>query len=121
MTSVASSVTAFIFSQLSLHWLTLFSANSRNAAGTSIFGISNFGISNRGISNLGSSATPAGLVLDLLLLTSDMVCTFLAGDLDRRPLTSNSLGPDRCRLAVVRVSPNRGPRRRCSHRDHFQG
>jgi hypothetical protein len=69
MTSDASSETAFIFSQLSLHWLTLFSANSRNAAGTSIFGISNFGISKRGISNFGMSPD---LDLGLLVVTSDI-------------------------------------------------
>src|SRR5690606_34035626 len=48
--SVASSVTAFIFSQLSLACDALFSASSRNAAGTSILGISKLGISNAGIS-----------------------------------------------------------------------
>ena len=42
-------------SQLSLAWVTLFSANSRKAAGTSILGTSNFGSSKRGISNFGIS------------------------------------------------------------------
>src|SRR5689334_22934577 len=77
MTPVASSVAAFIFSQLSLHWLTLFSANSRNAEGTSNFGISNFGISKRGISYFGYSTSAEALDFVLLLLTSDMTLTFL--------------------------------------------
>ncbi len=75
MRSDASSLTAFIFSQLSLHWVTPFSANSRNAAGTSILGISNFGISKRGTSNFGRSlpeTTPAGLAVFGLVVTSDM-------------------------------------------------
>src|ERR1700741_4408084 len=78
MTPLASSETAFILSQLSLHWLTLFSANSRNAAGTSILGTSNFGISKRGISNFGSSGVKvAALAFALGVLTSDMVVLFL--------------------------------------------
>src|SRR5438046_8174939 len=80
MTSVASSVAAFIFSQLFLHWVTLFSANSRNAAGTSIFGISNFGISKRGISNLGISAPDLDFGLVGVVLISAMAFTFLLVD-----------------------------------------
>jgi hypothetical protein len=38
---------------------TPFSANSRNAAGTSIFGISNLGMSNFGISNMGTTVAAA--------------------------------------------------------------
>src|SRR3954463_9542245 len=80
MRSVASSVAAFIFSQLSLAWVTLFSANSRKAAGTSIFGISNFGRSKRGISNFGTSAVkPAAAALGfaLVVVTSDMMVVLL--------------------------------------------
>ena len=50
-----------------------FSANSRNAAGTSMlgmsnFGISNFGISNLGISNFGASRAGAGFGLAFWVL-----------------------------------------------------
>src|SRR4051812_20380733 len=85
MRSVASSVAAFIFSQLSFAWVTLFSASSRKAAGTSIFGISNFGISKRGISNFGVSlgAKPAALAFALVdtVVTSDMVVILSLDDL----------------------------------------
>jgi hypothetical protein len=70
-------VAAFIFSQLSLAWVTPFSANSRKAAGTSIFGMSNLGRSKRGISNFGASVLAlVSRGLDLLevvvVLMSDM-------------------------------------------------
>src|SRR5437762_8785605 len=92
MTSVASSVAAFIFSQLFLHWVTLFSANSRNAAGTSIFGISNFGISKRGISNLGISAPDLDFGLVGGVLISAMAFTFLL--VDRAASVASSNVPD---------------------------
>src|SRR5690242_18160472 len=105
MTPVASSVAAFIFSQLSLHWLTLFSANSRNAAGTSNFGTSNFGISKRGISN-----SVEALAFGLLVLTSDIgvslpVGLIAGGRIDFRSFRTAALSQSGASTPLVVARP----------------
>src|SRR5688572_22717766 len=60
----------------------LLSANSRNAAGISIFGTSKFGISNLGSSNADAAVLPAALALPLgdeVWVVSDMVLILLKG------------------------------------------
>src|SRR6185295_18057021 len=75
-------VATLIFSQLSLAWVTLFSASSRKAAGTSILGTSNFGRSKRGISNFGDSVDAklgALALVVLVVVTSDMMVILVCG------------------------------------------